>query len=409
MRVWIVNYYTAAPDKVSNPRYLQFAKHFMANGWDVITFNANYEWEENTPLFVEKQYGEYHFVHVRAPHYKGNGVKRMYSIWRFAHDICKYVKEFDKPDVILHNVHAPFDYPIVKAAKKIGAKYVSEVWDLWPDNFVNFGMVSRRNPVMKVFYRIERWIYEHADQLVFTIPGAFHYLHDKGWTTKTGGKIDMSRVHYINNGVDLAQFDHARNTYPRKDEDLNRKDIFKVIYMGSVNYANHVQMLIDAALLLQEDSNYHFFIYGDGADREKLEQYVVDKKIKNVHFKEKRIPLCEVAWVVCQATVNIMNYKKGFGYMGVSSGKLFQYLAAGKPIVCNVNIAYDNVINDEELGVARNIETPDAFAQAIRNIAEQPSYRYQSMCERVRKVAERFDYKKLADEEIKVIEAAMAN
>lgn len=407
MRIWIVNYYTGNPDKLSNPRYTQFAHYFKLAGYEVTTFNANYKGDENTPLFERKQYGEFDYVHVRAPHYVGNGLKRMYSIWKFAQTIKKHAREFEKPDVILHNVHAPFDYPIVKVAKKLGAKYISEVWDLWPDNFVNFGMVSRKNPAMKVFYRVERWIYEHADQLVFTIPGALQYLQDKGWTTETGGKIDMSRVHYINNGVDLEQFDYDRDNYPRRDEDLNRQDIFKVVYMGTISFANHVQMLVDAAALLQNDKNYHFFIYGNGAQREALEQYVVEKGIKNVHFKEKRIPLCEVAWVVSQATVNIMTYEHGFGYMGVSSGKMFQYLAAGKPIVCNINIAYDNVIRDNNLGVAEDITTPEVLALAIRNCAEQPHYMYQAMCERVRQAAERFDYKKLAAEEIKVVEAAL--
>ena len=407
MRVWIVNYYTS-PD-CSNPRYLQFAKYFMAKGWEVTTFYARFQGEKGKDMFAREKFGGLDFVRVEAMRYGRNSLKRMYSIWKFAHDICKHAKEFEKPDVVLHNVHAPFDYPIVKAAKKVGAKYVSEVWDLWPDNFANFGMVSRKNPAMKFFYRIERWIYEQADQLVFTIPGALQYIQDKGWTTKTGGKIDMNRVHYINNGVDLLQFDHDRDCYPRNDEDLNRTDIYKVIYLGAISFANHVQMLIDTAALLQNDTNYHFFIYGDGVYRESLEKYVAETGIKNVHFKEKRIPFCEVAWVVSQATVNIMTYEKGFGYMGVSSGKMFQYLAAGKPIVCNIKIAFDDVITDNDLGVALDIETPEAFAQAIRNCAEQTIHRYQGMCERMRKTAERFDYKVLAAEEVKVIEAALAS
>ena len=283
------------------------------------------------------------------------------------------------------------------------------MWDLWPDNFVNFGLVSAKNPAMKVFYAVERWIYEHADQLVFTIPGALQYLQDKKWTTNRGGKIDLARVHYINNGVDLEQFDHDRDAYPRNDAELNRKDVFKIIYMGTINFANHVQMLIDAAALIQDNANYQFFIYGDGAHRNQLEQYVKDKSIRNVHFKERRIPFCEVAWVVCQATVNIMTYEKGFGYMGVSSGKMFQYLAAGKPIVCNINIAYDNVILDNNLGVAHDIGTAEDLAHAIRNCAEQPEDEYQAMCERVRHTAERFDYQILAADEIKVIEAAIRN
>lgn len=407
MRVWIVNYYTK-PD-CSNPRYLEFAKHFKSKGWDVLTFYANYWDEDEQPIFKSLTKNGVDYIQVRALNYGVNTLKRMFSIWKFAHTIKKHALEFEKPDVILHNVHAPFDYPIVKAAKKVRAKYISEVWDLWPDNFANFGMVSRSNPAMKVFYRVERWIYEHADHLVFTIPGALQYLHDKGWTTKEGGKIDMNHVHYINNGVDLDQFDYDRDNYPREDVDLNRKDIFKVVYLGTISFANYVQMLIDAAVLMRNDNKYHFFIYGNGPQREKLEQYVKENNIVNVHFKERRIPLAECAWVVSQATVNIMTYEKGFGYMGVSSGKMFQYLAAGKPIVCNIDISYDNVIADNDLGVAHNIDTPEVFAQAIRKCAEQPAIQYQTMCERVRKVAERFDYKKLAAEEIIVIEEALSS
>ncbi len=409
MRVWIVNYYTGTPEKASNPRYLQLAKHFMAKGWEVITFNANYKGEETNPLFDRKQYGDYDFVHVKAPHYVGNGLARMKSIFSFAWTIKKHCKEFERPDVILHNVHTPFDYPIVWAANKLKCKYVAEAWDVWPDVFAHLGLVSRHNPILQVFYQIEKRLYYHANQLVFTFDGGLHYIQKKGWTTDKGGKIDMNCVHYINNGIDLEQFDKDRDIYPRQDADLNDRKLLKVVYMGSINKANHVHTLVEAAQKLQNLDYYRFFIYGDGVDREYLEKKVKDEKITNVVFKEKRIPLCEVAWVVSQATVNVMNYQKGFGYMGVSSGKMFQYLAAGKPIVCNVQIAYDDVITDNNLGIARDIETPEAFAQAIRDLAEQPRANYDDMCERVRKVAERFDYKLLAQKEIEVIEQALSS
>lgn len=403
--IWIVNYYTGTPADASNPRYVQFAHYFRQAGYEVMTFNADHAARPATPLFNRQCYGEERFVHVRAPHYEGNGLKRMFSIWMFAWRIFCHCKTFERPDVILHNVHAPFDFPIVLAAKRLHAKYISEVWDLWPDNFVNFGLVSAQNPIMKVFYRVERWIYEHADQLVFTLPGAKHYLKDKGWTTDTGGKIDLSHVHYINNGVDLRQFDADRDAYPRSDEDFNRPDVYKIVYMGTISFANHVETLIDAAALLEGDQKYVFLIYGDGSDRERLEQYTRQHHIRNVHFKEKHIPLCEVAWVVSQATVNIMTYEKGFGYMGVSSGKMFQYLAAGKPIVCNIHIAYDDIITDHQLGVARDMDTPAEMAQEIRRLAEQPVADYQAMCQRVRETAERFDYQRLAAMELEVISA----
>lgn len=405
MHIWIVNYYTS-PD-CSNPRYLQLAKYFTEYGWEVTTFYANYQNNVNAALFDRQQVNGYEYVRVKAPEYVGNDFDRMRSIYNFAWQIYKHCEEFEKPDVILQNIHTPFDYPIIWVAKKLNARYVAESWDAWPDVFAHLGLLSRGNPLMKVLFSLEKRIYQKADQIVFTYAGGVQHIKDKGWAKDKGGKINLNKVHYINNGVSLEDFDRDKTAHPRTDEDLNDPKTVKVVYMGSINRANHVHTLIEAAKTLLGFKMYKFFIYGDGEDREELEKKVKDEGITNVVFKEKRIPLCECAWVVSQANVNIMNYQKGFGYMGVSSGKMFQYLAAGKPIVCNVNIAYDDVITDNNLGIARDIETPEVFAQAIRSVAEQPRASYDAMCERVRQTAERFDYKKLAAEEIKVIETAL--
>lgn len=413
MRIWIVNYYTGTPDNATNPRYLQFSRRFQHAGYEVITFNASYrpgapeELIQGDGMFEEHQYDEHRFVHVRCPRYVGNGLKRMYSIWAFAWRLFKHCKEFDKPDVILHNIHPPFDYPIVWMSKKLKAKYIAEAWDLWPEDFVTFGLVSRKNPALPFFYWVEKKLYYHADQLVFTFLGAFDYLKRKGWMKEQGGKIDPERLHYINNGIDLGEFDKNKIRHPREDTDMNDPSLTKIIYLGSINKANNVKTLIDAAALMLDRPEYRFFIYGNGAYRDELEQYVKDNQISNVVFKEHHITLDECAWVVSQATVNVMNYEKNFGWMGVSSGKMFQYLAAGKPIVCNIDIAYDNVIQDNNLGVAHDIETPEELAGAIRNLAEQSKDDYDAMCERVREAAKRFDYKVLAAEELKVIENAL--
>ena len=45
------------------------------------------------------------------------------------------------------------------------------------------------------------------------------------------------------------------------------------------------------------------------------------------------------------------------------------------------------------------------IAKEIKRLAEQPADEYNAMCQRVRKVAERFDYQKLATSELKVIDS----
>ena len=83
MRIWIVNYYTGTPAKTSNPRYLKLAKAFMNAGHEVITFNSTGaagtrdEQDARGGRFLERRYGDFRFVHVNAPAYNGNGLKRM--------------------------------------------------------------------------------------------------------------------------------------------------------------------------------------------------------------------------------------------------------------------------------------------------------------------------------------------
>ena len=409
MKIWIVNYYTGTPENAGNPRYIKLAHHFIAAGHEVITFNASLsagtqkEQSESGELFLKRNYGEYHFVHVNVPTYNGNGIKRMYSIWKFAQNILKCYKKIERPDVILHNIHPPFDYPIVKLAKRLKCKYITEAWDLWPDAFVYMGWLKASNPIMKWAYSVERKYYYAADEVVFTFLGAFDYLKRQGWMKEQGGKIDSAHLHYINNGVDLEQFDQDKVAYPRQDEDMNDESLYRIVYLGSINVANHVKTLVDAAALLRDNPKYRFFIYGNGAYRDALMQYAKENHIDNVVFKEKRISLAECAWVVSQAKVGVMNYEKGFGRMGVSSGKMFQYLAAGKPIVCNVSIGYDDVITDNNIGIAREMERAEDFAKAIKQLAEQPDEEYKAMCKRVRKVAEQFDYKILAAKELELL------
>lgn len=404
--IWIVNSQTGSPKSFANPRYIELAKYFMQEGYEVITFNSSIREGIDIPQgkYVEKDYDGFRFVHIKTPKYVGNGVKRMLSMFVFACRMFCFRKKFQKPDIVLQNIHPPFDYPVVRMAKRLHAKYVAEAWDLWPEDFVTFGLVKRNNPALKVAYRIERKYYYNADDIIFTFLGAFDYLKRQGWMKEQGGKIDPANLHYINNGINLERFDADVLAHPRADADLNDPDTCKVIYLGSISKANNVKTLVDAAAILQDNPKFKFFFYGDGAYRNDLEQYAKDMGISNVVFKDRRIPYSDCAWVVSQATVNVMNYEKGFGHLGVSSGKMFQYLAAGKPIVCNINIAYDDVITDNNLGVARYMDAPEEYASEIRKIAEQPKVDYDAMCQRVRKAAEDFDYRKLAAMELAVIE-----
>lgn len=410
-KIWIVNYYTNPPEFVSNPRHLEFARNLTAAGFEVSIFSSGFLRGKNINLVPKgKKYYQinkdgYHFIHIKSRHYKGNGIARMFSIIQFAFRILLFRNNFEKPDYILHNVHVPFDYPILWCARMLKAQYIAEVWDLWPDAFVRMGLVKKNNLLVKLAFKIEKWIYEKADKIIFSFEGGMQYLTERKLLLSQGGKVDPKKIFYINNGVNLEEFNRNKESFKIQDKDLEDDDYFKVVYLGSVRMVNNVKQLIDAAAILKDKKNIRFLIYGDGDDRPYLEEYCKINSINNVIFKDKWIPLKNVPYVLSRSSLNILNYKKDFGTYGASSGKLFLYLASGKPICCNVEMNYC-LLKKHLLGIAREFNDSQEYAEAILSLQEMDPKSRMSMHERLLSVVEDFDYKRLS---AKLISAIVEN
>jgi len=148
---------------------------------------------------------------------------------------------------------------------------------------------------------------------------------------------------------------------------------------------------------LQVFKDVKFLIYGDGEDRSKLEQRLKDEEIKNVCFKQTWINPKFVPYVLSKSYINILNYKAGhFGTYGGSQSKMFQYMASGRPICCNLEMMYCP-IKRNQIGIAKVFKDSNEYAEAIRTLLTLPEKEYLEMCARARLTAEEYDYKLLTD------------
>lgn len=168
--------------------------------------------------------------------------------------------------------------------------------------------------------------------------------------------------------------------------------------------ANNVGQFVKAAELLKDREDVVFLIYGNGEDREPLILYCQERDLKNVKFKDKWIDPKYVPFVLSQSYLNILNYTKGFGKYGISSSKMFQYMAAGKPIVCNVNIMYSAIVK-HKIGVCHDMESDEAYAESIKSIIDLSKAEYDAMCERAREAVKEYDYPYLTKQMADVIES----
>lgn len=386
------------PQFESRLRTIKFAHYLSVMGYDVTIFassimhNMNIDLIEDRRSYIEKCYDDLKFVFIRTKKYKKNSLSRFIGLWEFPIKLYFLRKKFDKPDIIIQTATVPFGNLLYYCAKKLKATYIVEVLDLWPATFVELGLISKRNPLLFFCYRAERWLYKKANKIVFSMEGGKDYIIDKKWDKDNGGPIDLRKVHYINNGVDLIDFYNNKALYKLDDTDLESDDIKKIIYIGSMRLANNLQELINAAVILKDYSDIIFLLYGDGEDRLPLEIFCKEKKLVNVIFKQKWIDPHYVPYLLSKSTINILNYKSGnFGNYGGSQSKLFQYLASGKPICSNLNMMYC-LINKNNLGIAKVFNSSEEYAEAILSLINLDQRIKTEMSEKAQEVAKEFDY-----------------
>lgn len=408
-RIWLVNKYAMPPQYESRLRTIKFAHYLQEKGYDVTIFgcsimhNLNVDLIEDGSLYIERQYDDLKFVHVKSAQYGTTaGVKRIWSEMLFHYNLVKVMKQLPKADLIVATTDALISNPVMDFAHKHGIKYVKEVLDMWPDIFVDMGLIGENNPAMKyLWYRAKR-NYSKADASVFSLTECFDYFRHKKWDKENGGPVSMEKVFYINNGVDLKDFNCWKSVNILDDEDL-RSDKKKIIYLGSIRLVNNVGQLIKAAEQLQDITDVIFLIYGDGDDRESLIKYCKEHKINNVKFKAKWTDPKYVPYILTQSYVNILNYiNSDFAKYGISSSKMFQYMASGRPIVCNINIP-QCPITSNQIGIAHEMGNEWDYANAIRSILKLSPSEYFDMCERAKEVAKTYDYEYLTNKMIEVI------
>lgn len=407
--IWLVNKYAMPPKYESRLRTIKFAQYLQQMGYSVTIFgcsimhNMNIDLIDDGSLYIERQYDDLHFIHVRSLPYQGTAsVKRILSEIQFHYNLVKVMKKMPKADLIVATTDALISNPVLDFAHKNDIKYVKEVLDMWPDIFMDMGLIGAKNPVMKYLLHRAKKSYAESDASVFSLTGCFDYIRAKGWDKEHGGPVDMCKIHYINNGVDLKDFEKWKTENTIDDEDL-KSEKKKVIYLGSIRLVNNVGQLIRAAEKMKDLEDTIFLIYGDGDDRESLIQYCKEHNLSNVKFKAKWTEPKYVPFILSKSYLNILNYiSSDFAKYGISSSKMFQYMASGRPMVCNINLPHCPITNNQ-IGIAHDMQDENDYAAAIRSLLKLPAEEYNAMCKRAQDTAKIYDYENLTKQMVKVI------
>ncbi|XXM72945.1 glycosyltransferase family 4 protein [Lysinibacillus sphaericus] len=414
--IWIWNHYASNMYKDQAGRHYWFAENLKKQGYNPTIFcastihNSNENIDTGSEKYTTKIIDEIPFTFVKTPSYFGNGRQRITNMITFYKNLFSVSKEYakihGKPDVILaSSVHPLTLVAGIKIAKKFGIPCICEIRDLWPETIVAYGSLRKNSLFAKLLYLGEKWIYEKADKLVFTMEGGKDYIADNGWDVDSGGSINLNKVHHINNGVDLELFEYNKKYFTVNDDDLDNDENFKVIYAGSIRKANNLQLVIDAAKYVNDNSKekIKFLIFGDGDEKKHLEDKCKQEFITNVIFKGK-VNKNYIPYIVSKSNLNILNYSShDIWKYGGSQNKNFEYLAAGKPILSTITMGYD-ILKKYEAGISLNTQTKENIGKSIIGISKMPKADYELISSNARKAAENYDFKVLTHQLIDIIE-----
>lgn len=416
--IWVFHHYATPPTMNGFTRPYNFGVNLNKVGYKVKVFAASYlhfsdiNLIENNKLYITNDETKIPFVFVKTLSSAGNGVGRILNMVLYYKNLFKVTKEFinkdDRPDLIIASSPHPLAMVAgIKIAKKLRVPCISEVRDFWPEVFFMGGRLKENSIIGKLLIKGEHWIYKNSDALVFLKEGDYTYITDKKWDVSQGGDIDLKKCSYINNGVNIDNFNNQIKTEVFEDEDLaNGK--FSVVYAGAIRPVNNIGNILDAAKLLKEKNKIQFLIYGDGNQREMLQNRIEDEKISNVKMKgyvdKKYMP-----YVLSKSSINILNYSQSkYNWSrGNSSNKLFEYMASGKPIISTVKMGY-SPIEKYDCGVSLEENTPEALAEAILRIYNMPLEKYNEISINAKNGAEDFDYKELTEKLISVMESQLS-
>ena len=238
-------------------------------------------------------------------------------------------------------------------ARLKGVPFVFEVRDLWPAFAIAVGVLKNKT-LIRMSEWLERFLYRHADDMVVNSPGFITHISQRG----------AKHITLVENGVDVCMFDLAETGAEfRKAHHLEHK--FIALYAGAHGISNNLGVILESAALTRENPEIAYVFVGDGKEKANLMAEVKSKQLVNVLFVPS-VPKTEMNAVLAAADACIAILKPIEMYKTTYPNKVFDYMAAAKPVLLLIDGVIRQVVEAADCGTFISPDDPQALAEQIK-------------------------------------------
>ena len=372
-----------APDGVSTATLLsELAQDLQTAGHDITIlttkphYNRDEDAEAKQPLY--KRLGGLYYIsdhqgirviHTHMPP-KGQGVGNRLRHYVLFHVLSLLLGTLliGRQDVVIAP-SPPLSIGVVAwiLARLKGAKFVYNIQELYPALAVQMGIMSPESRMYRLMVHLERFIYHRADKI--TVICDYFYQQ----VTKIG--LSDHKVLLIPNFVDV----HFIHPLPKANfltDEHKLIDKFVIQYAGNIGMTQSFDTILEVACRLQDESEIHFLIVGDGARRHYVEQQLKAGSFPNITLLPYQ-PRSHVPYVYASADLCLVPLMTGTAQTTVPS-KIYTIMASGRPVLTAVDQDSElvTIVQTAKCGLAVPPDDADALEAGIRHIfAERDKFK----------------------------------
>jgi glycosyltransferase involved in cell wall biosynthesis len=315
--------------------------------------------------------------------------KRLLSYGAYTLAASAAALRLGRPDVVYaSSTPLTSGVPGAFAARLRSVPFVFELQDLWPEVPAALGYLTRPREIALAEW-LEAALYARSDRLVVCSEAVVTALAGRG--------IPREKLVLIPNFSDTELFrPDKRDDGFRPKHGLDGK--FVAVYAGALGASNGIYQLADAAAALKQvgDEDVRIVVVGEGTERAAFERRVRDESLDNVLVLPP-VPREDVPGLVGASDVTLTVFAPNPALELNSPNKFFDSLAAGKPVVVNVNGWLRRLVEENAAGVYARGGDAEALAGALSTLARRRE-RLGEMGENARALAVReFDRDLLTD------------
>lgn len=369
MNIWIVNHYALDPSRPGGTRHFSFGQRLAAMGHDVTLIAASYDHRNPTDqrvtraasMTIENVAGV-RFVWLHAPTYRTSNIGRLINMFVFAGRVWggRWRAQLPKPDVLVGSTPQLFAaYAALRLARRLSCRFVLEVRDIWPQTMVDLGNISRNHPLVLVMKWLERAVYRGAHKIITLLPRAVDHIITFG--------VPAERVTWVPNGVEINR---ALDLPPAPE-----RRPFTLMYAGTHGLANGLETALEAARILKKRGGlgrYRIHLVGDGPLKVKLQHDAELLDVADITVFEDAVSKNQMWSKLAEADAYLMILRDAPVFRwGISPNKLFEYMAAGRPVLFGVNTSV-NPVSECNAGLVFDAADASSLADAIEQLTALP-------------------------------------